>query len=125
MDAAHALFAPLVGDPAFREIERGLVARSPRVALSGLVEGARAIVLALLQARTGRPLLLVVPDDAAAESWRRDLAAAAALAAGAPSALATFPAFDADPWDDIAPHPEVSRERVIALSRLARREIGV
>ncbi|HEX6853032.1 MAG TPA: transcription-repair coupling factor [Candidatus Polarisedimenticolaceae bacterium] len=125
MDAAHALFAPLVGDPTFLEIERRLASRAPRTAVAGLVEGARAVVLALLRARAGRQLLVVVPDDAAAESWRRDLAAAFTLAAGESSAVAMFPAFDADPWDDIAPHPEVGRERVIALSRLARREIGV
>lgn len=125
MDAAHALFAPLVGDPAFRELERRLASRSPRVVVAGLVEGARAIVLALLRARVGRGLLLVVPDDAAAESWRRDLAAASALAGAPEVSFRVFPALDADPWDDIAPHPEVGRERVIALSRLGRGRVDL
>ena len=109
MDAAHALFAPLVGDPVFREIERRLLAGERHLALAGLVEGARALTLALLRARTRRRLLLVVPDDAALDAWRRELAAAAALAGEDGGAPSNFPALDADPWDDIAPHPEVVR----------------
>ena len=83
------------------------------------------MVLALLASRTRRPLFVLVPDDAAADAWRRDLAAAAALAGEDPSRLVPFPALDADPWDDIAPHPEVGRDRVIALSRLSRGEVGL
>ena len=55
-----ALWAPLLRAPFFeRAGARALRAGERGVRLTGLVEGARALVLGLLAARTGRPLLLV------------------------------------------------------------------
>ena len=117
MSAGLSLFAPLLGAPAFRELERRVAAGERGVAVSGLVEGARALALTLLAARTGRRLLVAVPDDAAVETWRRDLAAFASLAGRDARRILTCPALDADPWNGIAPHAEAARERV-------RREMG-
>ncbi len=122
MSAGLSLFAPLLGAPAFRELERRVAAGERGVAVSGLVEGARALALTLLAARTGRRLLVAVPDDAAVETWRRDLAAFASLAGRDARRILTCPALDADPWNGIAPHAEAARERVVALGKLARGE---
>jgi Transcription-repair coupling factor (superfamily II helicase) len=87
-----------------------------------MVEGARALVLALLAARDRRAVVLFLPDDAALDSFRRDLEALLLLAGGGARRVSVFPALDADPYGDIPPHPEVCRRRVTALGRLARGE---
>jgi len=117
--AALEPWSPVTGAPFFRELERSLLARES-VCLTGLVEGARALVLALLARRGAGPLVLVVPDDGALEAYRRDLTAFAALLGSDTGRIVTLPALDADPYDRIAPHPEVVRERILALERLSR-----
>ncbi len=90
------------------------------VHLSGLVEGSRALLLTLLARRLRKRILLVLRDDVAMGAWHRDLEA---LALGDPAGILDFPAMDADPYDDISPHPEVVRERVIALNRICAGEV--
>ncbi|HKQ61328.1 MAG TPA: transcription-repair coupling factor [Candidatus Polarisedimenticolaceae bacterium] len=118
-----ALWRPLAEAPFFTAVaersargERGLV-------LTGLIDAARALVLGLLAERLQRPLLLVVPDESALDAWRRDLAALAALAGRDPARILGMPALDADPYDAIAAHPEIVRERVVALERVRRGEV--
>lgn len=125
MSAGLALFSPLLLSESFREIESGLDSGIRGRTVAGLVEGARALVATLLAERLRRPILLVVPDDAALEAWRRDLAAVAVLLGRDPKRIRAFPALDADPYDGIPPHPETSRERVVALTRLAGRDVSI
>src|SRR6185436_960699 len=120
MSADLTLFAPLLDAPAYHELEAAVRAGVPGHTLSGLVPGARALVLTLLAARTGARFLVVVPDDRALDVHHRDLAALAVLAGRDPKRVGIFPALDADPHAGIAPHPEVVRDRVLALGRLAR-----
>jgi transcription-repair coupling factor (superfamily II helicase) len=119
------LFSALTGAPFFAELERGLRGGGRRHGLSGLVEGSRALVLLLLARQLERPLLLVVPDDTALEAYERDLTALGTLLGAEPSRIVRFPALDADPYDAIAAHPEVVRERVVALDRLSRGALDV
>ncbi len=120
MSVDLSLFAPVLESPYFRELEHRLRMQGRGLALQGLVEGARALVLTLLAERTRRRILLVVSDDAALESWQRGLAAFASLAGRDPRRVVALPAMDADPYNAIPAHPEVVRERVVALRRLAR-----
>jgi transcription-repair coupling factor (superfamily II helicase) len=106
--------------PFFRELVEKVA--SGQVHLSGLVEGSRALVLTLLAARLRKRILLVVRDDVAMSSWHRDLEA---LTDSDRSGILDFPAMDADPYDDISPHPEVVRERVIALNRICSGEVDI
>jgi transcription-repair coupling factor (superfamily II helicase) len=123
--AEPTLWQPLYEAPLFGELERRLGADERGLCLSGLVAGSRALVVALAVARTGRPALLVAQDDAAIEAWHRDLAAFAPLTGLDPRRILVFPALDADPYDAIAAHPEVVRERVTALGRLPRGEVDI
>jgi hypothetical protein len=68
-------------------------------------------------------VLLVVHDDAALSAWQRDLGAMAHLAGRDPRGIVAMPALVCDPYNDIPPHPEVERERVRALGRLARGDL--
>lgn len=121
MSREPALFTPLLDSDAWRRIEESGRAGRP-VVVSGLVDGAKALVEALLFRTLERGLLLLVPDDASLDARRRDLGSFVELAGGDRRSIAVFPALDADPYDDIPPHPEVSRQRVVALGRIARRE---
>jgi len=120
-----ALWEPLVRAPFFAAAAAALRQGTGGLALQGLVPGARALVLDLLVAVTGRPALVVVPDDAALEALRRDLAALAPLAGGEERRVVVLPAMDADPWAAVGPHPEIVRERVVALSAVACREVDL
>jgi len=125
MSASGSPFARLQDSAAFQALERAAAARDERLGVTGLHGPARALVLTLLLAKTRARALVVVPDDARLSDWSRDFAAAAALTGRDPRGTLLFPALDADPYDDIPPHPEVTRERVRALGRLARGEVDV
>ncbi len=114
------LWGSIVGTPQFEELARRLAAGEQGARIRGLVDAARAVVAQLLMAHTVRGMLIVVPDDAALEAYERDLAAAATLLGRDARRVVRLPALDALPYDAIAPHPEVVRERVLALARLAR-----
>lgn len=119
------LWQPLVEAPFFEELSRRLQSADKHAVVTGLVESSRALMLLLLARRQGKPLLLVTADDAKLECHRGDFATFAELLGLSPLRIATLPALDADPYDGIAPHPEVVRERVLALGRLQRRELDV
>ncbi len=125
MSASLALVSPLLHAPAYAVLERGLASGGHRVAAYGLTGPARAAALTLLLERTRRKILLVVPDDAALATWQRDLVALAGLVGRDPRGIVGFPGLDADPYNDIPPHPEVERERVRALGRLKRGDLDL
>ena len=118
--SSNPLWAPLTGASFFAPLEQALRDGDRGSCLTGLVEGSRALLLNLLTARAAGPFLVVVPDDSALEAYDRDLSAFAALLDRDPKRIVVLPALDADPYDGIAPHPEVCRERVVALDRLSR-----
>jgi transcription-repair coupling factor (superfamily II helicase) len=123
MTGIGAPVARVPDSAAFEDLERAVLDPGARAALSGLHGPARALVLTQLLARTRTRVMIVVPDDAKLSDWSRDFAAAAALTGRDARGALLFPALDADPYDDIPPHPEVTRERVRALGRLARGEV--
>jgi len=125
MTPEPGLFRPVLEAEWFGQAERRLRRGETGVALVGLVEGARSLVLTLLARRVELPLVLVVPDDPALETYQRDLVAAAAMTGRDPARVVVFPAMDADPYDNIPAHPEVIRDRVVALGRLLRRDLDV
>ncbi|HZN54559.1 MAG TPA: transcription-repair coupling factor [Candidatus Polarisedimenticolaceae bacterium] len=125
MSGGPGFLAPLLHAPAYAALERALLRTGPSVAVTGLTGPARAAVVALLLEQTGRTLVLVVPDDTGVAAWQRDLAAFATLIGRDPRRVVPFPALDADPYDDIPPHPEIERERVRALGRLGRGELDL
>jgi transcription-repair coupling factor (superfamily II helicase) len=118
------LLAPVGSAPGYATLARSLERDAP-ASVSGLVGAARAAVLTLLVSQTGRKVLLVVPDDGALVAWHRDLAAVAGLLGRDATGIVTLPALDADPYDDIPPHPEIERDRVRALSRLRRGDLDL
>ncbi len=65
MPAELALWTPLLEAQFYQELETEIRGGARGLCLQGLIEGSRALVLMLLAARTGRPQLIVLPDDTA------------------------------------------------------------
>jgi transcription-repair coupling factor (superfamily II helicase) len=118
-----APWGSLLRSPFFNELEQRVARAERGLCLTGLVEGSRALILTLLAGRAGRPILLVLPDDTAVEAYRRDLSAFAELMGRDRERIVVLPALDVDPYAGIPPHPEVVRERVVALAQLRRDDL--
>ena len=88
-----------------------------RAALIGLTGSARALHLLLLQRELGRSILLVTTGDVDTERWERDLKTWRTYLQGGP-ALDVLPSLDADPYQGLSPHLQVSCDRVVALNHL-------
>jgi len=123
MISSSGLWTPLLSAPFFEKLE-GLIREDGRpVGLEGLVGGSRALTLTLLSRNLRKGILVVTPDDPGLEAYHRDLAALAGLTGRDPRRTVRMPALDSDPFDGIPAHPEVVRERVVAVERLLRDEI--
>jgi len=89
-----------------------------RVGLSGLSGSARALHLLLLQQSLGRSILLVTAGDIDTERWERDLRTWRSWLGSESPALDVLPSLDADPYQGLSPHLQVSCDRVVALNHL-------
>jgi len=120
MPSDPSLFEPLSGSAEFRRLVETVRAGGP-ASVAGLVESSKALALRLLRRETGRPILLLVPDEARLDEYASDLAAFARLfeGPGAAARIIRFPALGADPYQGIPPHFRTACERASALSAAA------
>jgi len=107
---------------AWREVVAEVRAGRRVVQLSGLVNGAKALVMASLQRATGCRLALVTRRNRDLESLEPDLKffhrhLSPDPAAG--SGVFSLPAAEIDPYSGASPHAELLEERAQALWRLA------
>ncbi len=87
--------------------------------VTGLAPTAKALLSVLLQKAGGRPMLLVVNDNRAAEELVPVLQAFAELCGGAdPDSIVSLPARDVLPFQNLSPHPEIQEERGAALWKI-------
>ncbi len=123
-----ALLERLLDLPETRKLVEAARAGRRVTVVSGLVGGAKALVIAALQRATNRPLFVVTPDAAALEAFRRDVeffyCATNGVAACDTTVLA-LPASEADPYDGTSPHPEILEERARTLLHLARETVPI
>jgi transcription-repair coupling factor (superfamily II helicase) len=113
-----------------RALARGLASLegNGRLVLAGLGPPAAAILLPALCARaSGGKLVLLVPGEREAETFRGDLEFAATASPGAAAGEASagdaprvlvFPSLEADPYQEMAPHLKAACDRVEALRAL-------
>ncbi len=93
-----------------------------RICLSGLVPGAKALLLPYLRRAAGVPLIVVTADNAAADSLFQAVQAFCELTAVcAPEAVVKLPGCDVLPFENLSPHPEIQEERATALWKIAGR----
>src|SRR5262249_42800244 len=80
---------------------------------------AKALLLTLWQKHSGRPLIVVVPDNRTAEEMVPLLQAFAELSGSDPETIVSLPTRDVLPFQNLSPHPEIQEERAIALWKIA------
>jgi transcription-repair coupling factor (superfamily II helicase) len=114
------IFAEVELLPAFRRAASHLRESTGRISVSGLSPAAQALITVLLQHRAERPVILVVPDNRAAEDLEPVLAAFAELTGSVDAgSIVSLPARDVLPFQNLSPHPEIQEERATALWKIA------
>src|SRR6202142_473093 len=114
------LFADAEKLPAFPRVASHLKEGTGRIGVSGLIPTAKALLLVLLQKAAGRPLIVVVPDNRAAEDLVPVLQAFCELTGAAdPDSVVSLPNHDVLPFQNLSPHPEIQEERAVALWKIA------
>jgi len=116
--AAPAWLRDLLPAEARERAAEALRGAASAVRASALSPLARAMAVAALAEAVDRPLLAVVPDDAAARKLEAELAALLDPLSGVETLR--FPALDADPYRGMPAHPSAAARRVAVLDRLAR-----
>ncbi len=114
------LFTDVEKLPAFSRVASHLREGTGRIRVSGLIPTAKALLLVLLQKAAGRPLIVVVPDNRAAEDLVPVLQAFCELTGAAdPESVVSLPNHDVLPFQNLSPHPEIQEERAVALWKIA------
>jgi len=120
------LFADVEKLPAFSRVASHLKEGTGRVGVSGLTPTAKALLLVLLQRVSGRPLILVVPDNRTAEDLVPVLQAFHELIGGSdPDSILSLPTRDVLPFQNLSPHPEIQGERAVALWKIATDVVSI
>src|ERR1700688_712926 len=114
------LFTDMEKLPAFLRIASHLREGTGRISVSGLTPTAKALLLVLLQKSAGRPFIVVVQDNRAAEELVPVLQAFHELIGGNdPDSIVSLPTRDVLPFQNLSPHPEIQEERAVALWKIA------
>src|SRR5579863_6233283 len=120
------LFVDVQALPAFLRVASHLREGTGRVGVSGLTPTAKALVLVLLQKNAGRPFIVVVADNRAAEEFVPILQAFHELIGGKdPDSVVALPGWDVLPFQNLSPHPEIQEERAVALWRIATSAVSI
>ncbi len=91
-----------------------------RIRLSGLVSTAKSLLIPYLQRAAGAPLILIVPDNRAAETIFPVIQSFCELTGACnPQSVVKLPAYDVLPFENMSPHPEIQEERATALWKIS------
>jgi transcription-repair coupling factor (superfamily II helicase) len=120
------LFADVEKLPVFSRVASHLKEGTGRVSVSGVTPTAKALLLVLLQRAAGRPFIVVVTDNRAAEDLLPVLQGFAELTGAAdPDSIVTLPTRDVLPFQNLSPHPEIQEERATALWKIATGAVSI
>ncbi len=120
------LFADVEKLPAVMRAASHLKSGSGGMSVSGLTPTAKALLIALLHRAAGKPLVIVVTDNRAAEDLQPVVSAFGELTGafaphperGSESVL-VLPAPDVLPFEGLSPHPEIQEQRAATLAKVA------
>jgi transcription-repair coupling factor (superfamily II helicase) len=120
------LFADVEKLPVFSRVASHLKEGTGRVSVSGCTPTAKALLLILLQRAAGRPLVVIVADNRAAEALLPVLQGFAELTGAAdPASIVTLPTRDVLPFQNLSPHPEIQEERATALWKIGTGAVSI
>src|SRR5215831_9184736 len=112
--------------PGFARVASHLKEGTGRIRVSGLSPTAKALLLVLWQRAAERPLIVVVNDNRTMEDFVPVLRGFCELtAAGDPDSIASLPARDVLPFQNLSPHPELQEERATALWKIATGKVSI
>src|SRR6266513_922720 len=111
---------------AFQRAASLLKSRAGRISVSGLTATAKALHIPLLHRAAGKPLIVIVANNRAAEDLLQLVQAFADLSGAAkPSSVLLLPAHDVLPFENQSPHPEIQESRATALWKIASGEAEI
>jgi len=114
------LFADAEKLPEFLRVIAHLRANTGRIGVSGLNPPSKPLFIAEAQRAAGRPLIVLVRNNEAADELLPVIQAYSELIHGAPAeSIATLPTRDVLPFQNLSPHPEIQEQRAIALWKIA------
>ena len=114
------LFADAEKLPAFARIASHLRANAGRFRVTGLNSSAKSLLVPELQKAAGRPLIVIVKNNEAADEMLPVMQAFAELTGGASAeSIVSIPTRDVLPFQNLSPHPEIQEQRAIALWKIA------
>src|SRR5438552_3699106 len=120
------LFADAEKLPAFSRVVSHLRANAGRISVSGLTLSAKALLISELQKAGGRPLIVVVRSNEAADEYIPVLQAYCELAGGSAAAsVVSLPPRDVLPFQTLSQHHELQEQRAIALWKIATAEASI
>src|SRR5579864_1605613 len=120
------LFTDVEKLPSFLRVASHLREGTGRIRVSGLTPTAKALLLVLLQKSVGRPLIMVVADNRAADEFVPVLQAFHELIGGNdPDSVVSLPTRDVLPFQNLSPHPEIQEERAVALWKIATGAVSI
>ena len=106
--------------PVFLRVASHLKEGTGRIRVSGLTPTAKALVLVLLRRAAGRPVIMIVADNRAADELLPVLQGFAELTGAAePDSIVKLPTRDVLPYQNLSPHPEIQEERATSLWKIA------
>ena len=110
------ILAELEQSPAFERVRRHLGLATGRRRVSGLTSTARALYIPLFARAAKEPVIVVVPDNKAAEALELALRAGCELTgAFDPKRVLRLPAHDVLPFENLSPHPDIQEQRAAVL----------
>jgi transcription-repair coupling factor (superfamily II helicase) len=120
------IFAELEQPPGFERVRRHLSLASGRRRVSGLSSTAQALYLPFMARAAGQPVILIVPDNKAAEAFEPMLRSGCELTGAIDSdRVVRFPAHDVLPFENLSPHPDIQEQRAAALWKLATGAVSI
>ncbi|HWT65064.1 MAG TPA: transcription-repair coupling factor [Terracidiphilus sp.] len=120
------MFAELEQSTAFDRVQRHLSLGAGRRRVSGLTSTARSLYIPLFARAAKQPVVVIVPDNKAAEALEPLLRAGCELTGAIdPSRIVRLPAHDVLPFENLSPHPDVQEQRAAALWKLATGAVSI
>ncbi|HEX3470586.1 MAG TPA: transcription-repair coupling factor [Silvibacterium sp.] len=114
------LLADLENSPSFEQARRHLALARGRRRVSGLTSTARALYIPLFARAANAPVVIVVPDNKAADALQIALRAGCDLTGAVPpNRVLKLPAHDVLPFENLSPHPEIQEQRAATLWKMA------
>jgi transcription-repair coupling factor (superfamily II helicase) len=110
------ILAELEQSSAFDRVRRHLSLATGRRRVSGLTATARALYIPLFARAAKEPVIVVVPDNKAAETLQLALRAGCELTGAIdPKRVLRLPAHDVLPFENLSPHPDIQEQRAAVL----------